>query len=104
MGSISVLRDKLLLLTTRCTCRRKSSRRLRNEVKGIEVGSQWSEEPDVVCREAKKLFEDRYQVTHDYRVRLGTVEFKTLSLEASSGMIANFTEEEIKEAVWQCEG
>ena len=50
-------------------------RRLRNEVKGVEVDSLWSEEPDFVHREAKKLFEDRFQATHDYGVRIRNVEF-----------------------------
>jgi len=32
-------------------------RRLRNEVKGVEVGGQWCEEPSTVRLEAKKLFD-----------------------------------------------
>jgi len=79
-------------------------RQLRNEVKGVEVGNQWNEEPNGVCKEAKRLLEDRFHATHDYGVRLGAVEFKTLPLEASLSLILNFIEEEIKEAVWQCEG
>jgi len=57
------------------------------------VGNQWSEEPDVVRREAKKLFEGRFQVTHDFGVKLGVVEFKALSSEAISSMITKFIEE-----------
>jgi len=59
------------------------SEELRNEVKRIVVGNQWSEEPDVVRREAKKLFEGRFQEKHDFGVRLGAVEFKALSSKAS---------------------
>jgi len=42
--------------------------------------------------------------THDVGVNLGTVEFKTLPAEVSLRMVSSFTEEEVKEAVWQCEG
>jgi len=32
----------------------------RNEVKGVEVGGQWIEEPSTVRFEAKKLFDSRF--------------------------------------------
>ena len=79
-------------------------RRLRNEVKGVEVGGLWCEEPCTVRLEAKKLFESRFKATKDFGVRLDAVEFKSLSLDVSLSMIEAFSEEEIKEAVWQCEG
>jgi len=79
-------------------------RRLRNEVEGVMVGNQWCEDPEVVRKEAKKMFEDRFKATYDFGVRLDQVDFKSLSTEASSNMITSFTGEEIKEAVWQCEG
>ena len=56
-------------------------RRLRNEVKGVEVGGIWCEEPTTVRKEAKSLFESRFKATKDYGVRLDKVEFKSLSLE-----------------------
>jgi len=40
----------------------------------------------------------------DYGVRLDAVEFKTLSPDVSLSLIEAFSEEEIKEVVWQCEG
>ena len=79
-------------------------RRLKNEVKGVEVGGQWCEEPEVVRREAKSLFEKRFTATQDFGVNLGSVEFKCLPQEISKSMVTSFTEEEVKEAVWQCEG
>jgi len=57
-------------------------RRLKNEVKGVEIGGQWCEEPEVVSREAKSLFEKRFTTTHDLGVNLGSVEFN-LSLQKS---------------------
>jgi len=53
-------------------------RRLRNEVKGVDVGDLWCEEPCTVRLEAKKLFESRFKATKDFRVRLDAVEFKSL--------------------------
>jgi len=79
-------------------------RRLRNEVKGVEVGGQWCEEPSIVRFEAKKIFEQRFKATKDFGVRLDGVEFKSLSEEDNVSLIAGFTEEEIRNAVWQCEG
>jgi len=77
---------------------------LRNEVKGVEVNNLWSEEPELVHREAKNMFQTRFQATQDFRVRLEGIEFKILSLETSASLIADFTEEEIKETAWQCDG
>jgi len=79
-------------------------RRLKNEVKGVEVGGQWCEEPKGVRREAKALFEKRFTATQEFGVNLGSVEFKSLTTEISIKMVENFTEEEVKEAAWQCEG
>jgi len=53
-------------------------RRLRNEMKGVEVGGFWCEEPSIVCFEAKKIFETRFKATKDFGVRLDAIEFKTL--------------------------
>jgi len=74
-------------------------RRLKSEVKGVEVNAQWCEEPEVVRREAKLLFENRFKATHDYGVNMGSVEFKSLTLEVNRNMIACFSEEEVKEVV-----
>jgi len=40
----------------------------------------------------------------DFGVRLDGVEFRTLSTEDNVSLIAAFRVEEVKEAVWQCEG
>jgi len=77
---------------------------LRNEVKEVEVGNMWCEDLEVVRKEAKKLFEERFQASHDFGVSLGFVAFKSLPVEVSLSMIADVMEEEVKDAVWQCEG
>jgi len=76
---------------------------LKNEVKGVEVDSQWCEEPQVVRREAMLMFEKRFMATQDVGVNLGSVEFKSLPSEVSRNMIVSFSAEEVKDAVWQCE-
>jgi len=50
------------------------------------------------------MFQARFQATQDYGVSLEGVEFKNLYRETSASLIADFTKEEIKEAVWQCDG
>ena len=79
-------------------------RRLRNEVKGVEVGGLWCEEPSTVRLEAKKIFENRFKATEDYGVMIDEVELKSISLEDNLSLIAAFSEEEIKDAVWLCDG
>lgn len=54
--------------------------------------------------EAKRLFENRFKATTDFGVRLDEVEFEKLTLEDNLALIADFSEEEIKEVVWLWEG
>ncbi|XP_068503691.1 uncharacterized protein [Phaseolus vulgaris] len=79
-------------------------RRLRNEVKGVEVGGIWCEEPCTVRQEAKKLFENRFTATKDFGVRLDMVDFKSLSREDNISLTAAFSEREIRDVVWLCDG
>jgi len=79
-------------------------RRLRNEVKGVEVGGQWCEEPSTVRSEAKRFFDNRFKATQDFGVRLDGVEFEKITPDDNKGLIVEFTVEEIREAVWHCEG
>ena len=79
-------------------------RRLRNEVKGVELAGQWCEEPEAVRREAKRVFERRFKATTDLGVRLENVDFKSLPEAISLSMVEVFSEKEVKEAVWMCEG
>ncbi|XP_068486483.1 uncharacterized protein [Phaseolus vulgaris] len=74
-------------------------RRLKNEVKGVELNNQWCEEPEAVRREIKRVFEERFKATPDLGVRLGAVEFRSLPEEVSLKMIEVFSEEEVTEAV-----
>ncbi|XP_068483401.1 uncharacterized protein [Phaseolus vulgaris] len=74
-------------------------RRLRNEVKGVEVGGQWCEEPCTVRSKAKKLFDIRFKATKDFGVRLDEVEFKFLSQEDNVSLTMAFSEEEIRDTV-----
>jgi len=79
-------------------------RRIRNEVKGVEVEGMWSEEPSIVRAETKKLFYHRFEATKDLGVRLDAVEFKSLSISDNLFLLERFSEEEIRDAVWQCDG
>jgi len=79
-------------------------RRVRNEVKGVEVKGSWMKEPQEVREEAKRLFEHRFSAIKDFGVRLGAVEFKFIMREDNEILLAEIIEEEIKEVVWQCDG
>ena len=73
-------------------------------MKGVEVGGCWCEEFNTVRFETKKLFEARFKAIKDFGVRLDGVEFKSISIVESLRLIEVFSEEEIKEVVWQSEG
>jgi len=47
------------------------------------------------------MFEGRFATSNDLGVKLTSVEFKSLYLEDSLSLIAGFSEEEVKEAMWQ---
>ena len=79
-------------------------RRSRNEVKGVEIGGLWCEEPSTVRAKARRWFENRFRATKDLRVRLDAVEFKSLSMTDNLRLIEGFSETEVRDAVWQCEG
>jgi len=79
-------------------------RRLKNEVKGVELADQWCEEPEVVRREAKRVFEQRFKATTDLGIKLEEVDFKSLPEAVSLSMVEVFSETEVKEAVWMCVG
>jgi len=79
-------------------------RRSRNEVKGVEIGGLWCEEPSTVRNEARRWFENRFRATKDLRVRLDAVEFKSLSLSDNLRLIKGFSEAEVRDVVWQCKG
>ena len=79
-------------------------RRLKNEIKGVEVRGQWCEEPPTVRIEAKKMFENRFKASRDFEVVLEGVEFKALTQKDNDSLVAEFSEKEVKEAVWQCDG
>ena len=42
--------------------------------------------------------------TKDFGVRLDVVEFKSLSQEDNLSLLAELSEKEVRDAVWQCEG
>ena len=68
------------------------------------MGDHWCEEPSTVRSEAKKLFGVRFKATKDLGVRLDEVEFMSLSPTDNEGLLASFSEKEIRDVVWQCEG
>jgi len=74
---------------------------MRNEFKRVKMNGQWVEEPEVVRREAKKFFEERFNTTKDFGVRLGDVEFKSISVEENVSLTSNITEDEV---MWQRDG
>jgi len=79
-------------------------RRILNQIKGVEVDGVWKEDIEVVRTFARSLFEKRFSKLAHFKVRLGNVDFQALMEEENARVTARISKEEIREAVWQCEG
>lgn len=74
-------------------------------MRGMEINGTWVEEPTLVKGEIKIFFENRFK-GEDYQQPLSFegLEFNTLNEMQEVKWIEEFSEQEIKKAVWDCEG
>jgi len=77
-------------------------RSLMNNIKGLEVLGQWSEEPEIVKEAVREFYVKRLTATPDSGVRLDNIHFQQITEEDNKMLINVFDENEIKEAVWEC--
>ena len=80
-------------------------RRTRNEIKGIHCynSDKLVEEPSMVKELVKEFYKKKMSVVKDIGVRLYNVEFKELTDSDNKFLTEPFEDNEIKEAIWNCD-
>lgn len=80
-------------------------RRRKNGINGIEVDGEWVEEPARVKEEIRLFFENHFQGRRGERARLEeNFEVPNLDREDGEALTRPFTEEEVRNALWGCDG
>ncbi|XP_068498242.1 uncharacterized protein [Phaseolus vulgaris] len=78
-------------------------RRARNQLHGIFVNNKWSDNKEEVKNKVCELFEERFARNDAYQARLDKVEFNSISEVDNKMLIGDFSEEEVKAAIWGCD-
>jgi len=63
----------------------------------------WSEDKEVVKGKVRDFFKARFESVDGLQVRLDNVPFNSISAADNEMLVSTFSEEEVKEAVWDCE-
>lgn len=70
----------------------------------LQVGSSWVEGVPEVKAEVKNYFEGLFSEVEYNRLVLDGVSFSNISAEDNAFLTAPFSLDEIKDAVWSCDG
>ncbi|XP_057444431.1 uncharacterized protein LOC130736645 [Lotus japonicus] len=79
-------------------------KRRKNAIVGLNVDGVWYEEPTTVKLKVKEYFERKFSKDDVVAPRLDGVNFNQLSSADNAFLTTPFDLEEIKKAVWDCEG
>lgn len=79
-------------------------RRRTNAIKGLRIQGNWVEDPMLVKNKVREFFEDRFKERSWPGLYLDGVPFPSISLEENASLTTSFELEEIRSAVWDCEG
>ncbi|XP_057803173.1 uncharacterized protein LOC131018471 [Salvia miltiorrhiza] len=82
-----------------------NGRRAKNHIAGLHVKDRWLEDPGEVKKEIRSHFENQFKIRSGCKPTLPD-DFvqKGITEEMRSKLDASFTEEEVKMAVWSCDG
>ena len=78
-------------------------RRVRNQLHGFHVNGKWCEDKEVIKEKVQTFFKDRFARNDACQVRLDNVKFCSISDSDNDMLIDDFSEEEIRAAVWRCD-
>jgi len=78
-------------------------RRARNHLHGILVNNKWRDNRDEVKIKVCEFFEERFARIDGCQVRLDKVNFNSISEADNEMLVGEFSDEEVKAAVWGCE-
>ena len=79
-------------------------RKRKNMITCLRILGEWSENPQEVKEGVKEYFEGKLRETSEFNVKLGNVDFNSISKKDNIMLIKSFSKGEIKRAVWECEG
>ena len=82
----------------RCINGRKAS----NAIPGLLVNGEWVSKPSLVKREVLRHFRGHFFEKHKVRPALFCTNLKQVEASLMEGLVAPFSKEEIKEAVFGC--
>lgn len=72
-------------------------------IKGVKIEDKWCEEPRNVKEEIKDYFQNKYKEECNVQIRLHKVSFPCINQQDNEFLINNFSEEKVKDAVWDCD-
>ena len=67
------------------------------------VDGRWCADKDVIKNKTRVFFKDRFAKKEDCQVRLDNVRFNSISTEDNKLLVGDFSEEEIRAAIWNCD-
>ena len=70
---------------------------------GIYVNGKWCEDKEVIKTKVREFFDDRFARNDACQVRLDKVRFCSISGPDNDMLINDFSEDEIRAAVWSCD-
>lgn len=76
----------------------------KNTLQGLSVNNNWIEDPASVKNEIYEHFKTQFSESLEARPKFVSDKFKSISDLQAAALECSFTEEEIKQAVWSCEG
>ncbi|XP_057793264.1 uncharacterized protein LOC131009878 [Salvia miltiorrhiza] len=80
-------------------------RRKKNEIAGLDVGGCWIEDPKTIKENVKTFFENHFKKTPRVLPMIpGDFTARRVSAANNAELIKTFSESEIKEAIWSCDG
>lgn len=79
-------------------------RRRTNAIRGLAVDGEWVEDPKVVKSKMIEFFEAQFTSNPEVGVFLEGTPFRSISDEDNLALTQTFNLEEIRTAVWECEG
>ncbi|KAF5821202.1 putative RNA-directed DNA polymerase [Helianthus annuus] len=79
-----------------------NSRRARNKVNGMYLDGVWVNRPEDIMKAVFEFFKNKYSDSVKARPKMRGDGFNRLSESESGKLIAPFTAEEIRKAVWEC--
>ncbi|GKV18712.1 hypothetical protein SLEP1_g29053 [Rubroshorea leprosula] len=79
-------------------------KRRQNEIVGIQVGDKYMEQVNEIKEGVANYFENLFTEERWQRLHLDGIEFKKISGGNNSLLLTPFNEEEVKQAMWSCEG